>query len=171
MPSYLAPAPGLSRAAGFAHAPSLAFGSLARGKPCFPVGPLLAAVDAAHRRVLKGEPSGSPVPPPGRVTASRGLPPAAGHRDAERLLGDTRWELPDDPALEDDEDPVGERQDLVQLEGDEQHAAAFVALPDEAAVDELDRADVEAARRLCGDQDLRIAVDLPGEHHLLLVAA
>ena len=50
-------------------------------------------------------------------------------------------------------------------------AAALVALLDQAAVDELDRADVEAARRLRGDQDLRVAVDLAREDDLLLVAA
>ena len=50
-------------------------------------------------------------------------------------------------------------------------AAALVALGDEPAVDELDRADVEAARRLRGDQHRRVAVDLAGEHDLLLVAA
>ena len=38
-------------------------------------------------------------------------------------------------------------------------------------MDELDRADVEPAGRLGGDQDLRVALDLTGEHHLLLVAA
>jgi len=38
-------------------------------------------------------------------------------------------------------------------------------------VDELDRADVEASRRLGCDQHLRVAVDLPREHDLLLVAA
>jgi hypothetical protein len=38
-------------------------------------------------------------------------------------------------------------------------------------VDELDRADVEPARRLRGDQHLRVAVDLAGEDDLLLVAA
>ena len=74
-------------------------------------------------------------------------------------------------ALEDDEDPVGEREDLVQLERDEQDAAALVALLDEPPVDELDRAHVEAARRLRGDQHLRVAVDLAREDDLLLVAA
>ena len=42
-------------------------------------------------------------------------------------------------------------------------AAALVALLDEPAVHELDRADVEAARRLRGDQHLRVAVDLARE--------
>ena len=50
-------------------------------------------------------------------------------------------------------------------------AAALVALLDEPAVDELDRADVEAARRLRGDQHPRVALDLAREDDLLLVAA
>ena len=77
----------------------------------------------------------------------------------------------DDLALVDDEDPVGERQDLVELEGDEQDGAALVPLLDEAAVDELDRADVEAAGRLRRDEDARVARDLARDDHLLLVAA
>ena len=73
--------------------------------------------------------------------------------------------------LVDDEDPVRERQDLLELERDEQDAAALVALGDEPPVDELDRADVEPARRLRGDQHARVAVDLAREDDLLLVAA
>ena len=57
-------------------------------------------------------------------------------------------------ALVDHEDPVGEGEDLFQLQRDEQDCTALVALLDEAAVDELDRADVEAARRLGRDQHL-----------------
>ena len=79
--------------------------------------------------------------------------------------------LADDLALVDDEDAVRERQDLVQLERDEQDRSALVALGDEPAVEVLDRADVEAARRLRGDQHLRVARDLAGRDDLLLVAA
>ena len=50
-------------------------------------------------------------------------------------------------------------------------ARALVALLHEPAVHELDRADVEPARRLRGDQHARVAVDLAREHDLLLVAA
>ena len=64
-----------------------------------------------------------------------------------------------------------ESEDLLELEGDEQDPAALVALRDEAAMDELDRADVEAARRLACDEDPRVPGDLPGDHDLLLVAA
>ena len=99
------------------------------------------------------------------------VPPAAGHRDAELLLGRRRRELTDDLALVHDEDPVGEREDLLELERDEQDAASLVALLDHAAMHELDRADVEPPRRLRGDQDLGVAVDLAGEDDLLLVPA
>ncbi len=57
---------------------------------------------------------------------------------------DARRELADDLALVHDEDAVGERQHLLELERDEQHRAPLVALLDEPPVDELDRADVEA---------------------------
>ena len=79
-------------------------------------------------------------------------------------------ELADDLPFVDDEDPVREREDLLELERDQQDAAALVALLDEAPVHELDRPDVEAARRLRGDQHARVAVDLAGEDDLLLVA-
>ena len=69
------------------------------------------------------------------------------------------------------EDPVGEGEDLLELERHEQDGASLVALLDQPAVHELDRADVEAARGLRGDQNLRVALDLAGEHDLLLVAA
>src|SRR5579884_1229399 len=79
--------------------------------------------------------------------------------------------LADDLALVEDEDPVGEREDLVELERDEQDRAALVALGDQPPVQVLDRADVEPTRRLRRDQDLRVACDLARGDHLLLVAA
>ncbi len=118
-----------------------------------------------------GWPTAGAAAAPASLTPPPLLAAAAGHRDAELLLGRGRRELADDLALVHDEDPVGEREDLLELERDEQDRAALVALLDQPAVDELDRADVEAARRLGGDQDLRVAVDLAREHDLLLVAA
>ena len=70
-----------------------------------------------------------------------------------------------------DEDAVGEREHLVELERDEQDRAALVALGDEPPVHVLDRADVEAARRLRRDQHVRVARDLARDDDLLLVAA
>ena len=48
---------------------------------------------------------------------------------------------------------------------------ARVALRDRLAVDELDAADVEAARRLVEDEQLQGAVELARDDELLLVAA
>src|SRR6188474_336038 len=105
-----------------------------------------------------------PPPPPsaGREWWSRRdlSLPAARHGDSELLLGRGGRELADDLALVDDEDAIGEGQDLLELERDQQHGAALVALLDEPAVHELDRPHVEAARRLRRDEDARIAVDL-----------
>ena len=70
-----------------------------------------------------------------------------------------------------DEDAVGEIEHLVELERHEQHGAAGVALLDEAAVHVLDRADVEAARRLRRDQQPGVGLDLARQHDLLLIAA
>ena len=97
---------------------------------------------------------------------------AAGHRDSERFLVHRRRVLADDLAFVHDEDPVRQRQDLVQLEGDEEHGTAAVSFLDEPAVDELDRADVEPAGRLRGEQGTcGSRTDLAREDDLLLVAA
>ena len=71
-------------------------------------------------------------------------------RDPSRQsLGvDDRHEL----AAVDDPDPVGQLEDLVELGRHEQHGRARVALGDDLLVDELDRADVDAAGRLVGDE-------------------
>ena len=50
------------------------------------------------------------------------------------------------------EDAIGEGQDFFELERHEEDRASLVALLDQAVVDELGGADVEAARGLRGDQ-------------------
>src|ERR1700733_11923140 len=95
----------------------------------------------------------------------------AGHRDAKLLLARVGRELSDDPALVDHDDPVRQSPDFLVLERHEQYRATLVALRDETAVNELDRAHIEAAGRLVGDQDLRLGRDLAGDGDLLLVAA
>jgi len=101
------------------------------------------------------------------------IPPARWYRASRAAtLGADAWrELADDSAFVKDEDAIGERQNLLQLERDEQDGFTFVSLLDEALVDEFDRTDVEPARRLSGDQQARVAVDLARQHDLLLVAA
>src|SRR5207247_7570272 len=84
---------------------------------------------------------------------SRSLPRYARHGQAELLLGHFRSVLPDDAPLVDDEDAIREREDLVELQRDEQDGLSAVARLDEPPMDVLDRSDVEAARRLRGQQD------------------
>ena len=64
-----------------------------------------------------------------------------------------------------------ERADFVELDRDEEDRLARVAHLDDLVVDELDGADVDAARRLADDQHVGIALHLAGEDDLLLVAA
>ncbi len=107
-----------------------------------------------------------------RAYSLRGLLPFdAGHQQAELAFGRLRPALADDAAVAHDEDAVGERADLVELDGDEQDRLAAVAHGDELAVDELDRADIDAARRLADEEHGRIVLHLAREHDLLLVAA
>src|SRR5205823_12326629 len=85
----------------------------------------------------------------GRLLSTEHLEPDLLFRHLARVLAD-------DLALVDDEDAVGERQDLLELERDEQDRAALVALRHQPAVKVLDGADVEAARGLRGDEHLGI---------------
>jgi hypothetical protein len=50
-------------------------------------------------------------------------------------------------------------------------ATPCVAQIDQAAVDEFDRADVDASRGLADQQHARATLDLAGQHDFLLVAA
>src|SRR5215469_14541811 len=96
---------------------------------------------------------------------------SASHCDPELFLARVGGELADDLPFVDHEDPVRQCADLVVLERYQKDRAALVALLDQAAVNELDRAYVEAAGRLVGDQELGVASDFAGDNDLLLVAA
>src|SRR5581483_5880120 len=113
--------------------------------------------------------------PPGREAARssscRRAPAPAEHLEADLLLGDRTRVLADELPFVEHENPVGEREDLVELERDEQDRATLFAFLDEPPVEELDGADVEAAGGLGGDQHLRVARDLARRDHLLLIAA
>src|SRR5207248_10833534 len=97
--------------------------------------------------------------------------PTAEHLEPDLLFGDLPGVRADDLTFVEDEDPVGERHHLLELQRDEQDRPPLVALGYEPSMEELDRADVDPARRLRGDQDLRVACDLARDDNFLLVAA
>ena len=109
---------------------------------------------------------------------------AAVLRDARRPLRDARHQqaevlrvgllgppLAGDAAGAQHDDPIGERENLVELDRNQEHRLAGVALGDDAAVDEFDRADIDAARRLANQHDARLMIDFARQHQLLLIAA
>src|SRR5215472_10264298 len=81
---------------------------------------------------------------------------AAGHQQAEVLLGDGGRAERDDPAFVHDGDTVGQGVDLVEFGGDDHHRHALVPLGDQAFVHELDRADIQAAGRLADDHQFDV---------------
>ena len=94
------------------------------------------------------------------------VPP--GHEQADLLdRRGSSLELADDAALVDDEDPVGERANLVEVFAHEQDRDALRSGVAEVRVHGLDRADVEPARRLRDDEDERIVRELAPEDELL----
>src|SRR5437868_1345050 len=98
--------------------------------------------------------------------------PSAGHEQADLL--DVRLRarsLTDDRALVHDRDAIGERQDLVEVFADEKDADAVRGSLAQVRVHRLDRADVEPARRRCGNEQPRAPGELAGENDLLQVAA
>ncbi len=104
-----------------------------------------------------------------RITAA--APPAIS-RPSSSTVARRRVELADDRALVHDRDPVGEREDLVEVLGDQQHADAVGGRLAQVRVHRLDRGDVEAARRRRGDEHARARRrELAREHDLLQVAA
>ena len=87
------------------------------------------------------------------------------------LVGVLRVDDVDQAAGVHDGDPVGQVEDLVQLEGDQQDGLAAVTLLDKLLVDELDRSDVQSPGRLYGDQQIRVGLDLAADDRLLLVSS
>ena len=79
--------------------------------------------------------------------------------------------LVQDLAVPDDEDAVGEPEDLLDLAGHDDDGDAVVGEPTDEGVDLGAGADVDAAGGLVEQQDAAAAQQPPGEHDLLLVAA
>src|SRR5436309_12612774 len=68
-------------------------------------------------------------------------------------------------------DAVGEREHFVELGADEQNGQALRERIEQLLVDELYRANVDAAGRLRCEQHGAVAAHFPGDHHFLLIAA
>src|SRR5215217_4559352 len=85
------------------------------------------------------------------------------HRAAE--------EIADDAALTEHQNAVAEVHHLVEIEGDEEDAAAPVTLGNELLVDELNRSNVEATGRLHGQERVWLAMQLAGDDQFLLVSS
>src|SRR5688572_23041203 len=74
-------------------------------------------------------------------------------------------------ALVHDEDAVRQREQLLELLGDQQDRRPLLAKVEQELVDPLDGADIQAARRLDRDQQARRRIDLAGQDEPLQVAA
>src|SRR2546421_4946813 len=99
-------------------------------------------------------------------SGSRALP--SGHGEADRL--DRRGagvEVAAELALVDDDDPVGEREDLVQVLAEEKDRDAVGGRLAQVGVHGLDRPDVESPCRGGRDEYLRLRRELPAENELL----
>ena len=97
---------------------------------------------------------------------------ATGHEQADLLDGRRHgMALADDRALVHDENPVGERAQLVEVFADHEHGDALGGCVAQVRVNGLDGADVEPARWLRGHEHLRRPLELAAEHELLEVAA
>ena len=96
----------------------------------------------------------------------------ARHEEAEFLNGDAfRVELADDFPLVHHENPVGNIHDLVQLEADEQNGLSVIARGDQLMMNVFNRAYVESARWLNGDEQIGILSISRATIAFLLVAA
>src|SRR6478735_8001245 len=95
----------------------------------------------------------------------------AGHHQAQHVAGGGGGHDADQLAAVEHGDPVRQLHDLVEFGGDDHDRSAVIAFGDDALVHELDRADVQAAGGLGGDEEPQRAGEFAGQHHLLLVAA
>ena len=96
----------------------------------------------------------------------------SGHQQADLFQRrDLRIDFAGDPPFVNHQQAIGQRRHFFELGRDQQDRAAGVAQRDELAVDELDRADIDAARRLRHEQQLRLQLELAADDQLLLIAA
>src|SRR2546429_6794553 len=127
---------------------------------------------AATAKPQASEIAGSRTASRSRRALSTSTSRRPGHHQPDPLpLDRVALQHADDAAAVDHGEAVGQRQDLVQLRRHQQHGQAVVPALHDLPVDELDRAHVDAARRLARDQHRGPPVQLPRHDHLLLVAS
>src|SRR5450755_4643623 len=98
--------------------------------------------------------------------------PEAAHPLADRLDRRLRrLHARRDATLGDDDEPVADLEQLLELLADDEHGAAVVAQRQQFAADLRRRADIDAPGRLRDDEQLRVGVDLAADDELLQVAA
>src|SRR5438067_1557323 len=108
-----------------------------------------------------------------RARGLRGMIAVAEHEPPEHLVARGRIRLSRDASLEEDGDAVADRAQLVEVGGDDDHRRACPRRRAQRVVQAARRRQVEPARRLCGDDELRrgSALELARGDELLLVAA
>src|SRR5260221_7056748 len=128
--------------------------------------------DVAHALLSHGTAPTVRGAPAGWLSGCRARDgPTARHQQAQPLLRRLGGLDAHDAPLVHDGDAVGERANPVQLGGNEQDGRPLIASAAELPVDELDRADVDAARRLRRQQHAWIAGHLACDDDVLLIAA
>ena len=117
---------------------------------------------------------GGPPPARRRARASRRLSLGdAGHQQADLALVGVRAAASSPVIVPSNITRMRSASERISSSSTETSSTALpcVAHLDQALVDELDRADVDAAGRLADQQQVRVVLQLAREHQLLLVAA
>ena len=106
----------------------------------------------------------------GRVVGS--IATARGHQQADLFaLRRAAVHDRDQPAAVHDADAIRQLEHLIELGGNQEDGCSRVALGNGLAVDELDAANVEAARRLIEHEELQVPVEFTRDNDLLLIPA
>src|SRR5688500_17445538 len=75
-----------------------------------------------------------------------------------------------DLSVMDDQQTIGKTRYLFELRRNQQDGTTGIAQTDQLSMNELDRADIDTARRLRDQQQLRLNVILASDDQLLLIA-
>ena len=92
-------------------------------------------------------------------------------RPTRSTLASLAAELANDAPIVEPDDPIGERENFVELLGDQQHGASAIAKRRDQRMNESDAGNVDPSRRLSGDEQLRLAIEFARDDDALLIAA